>query len=157
MDAIKIAVTGSMAQVIQEYSVTAGAVGIPVEFTFDGSWDSLQKTAVFRAGGKTLDCLMQGNMATVPWELVQRAGCMLLCGVYGCNSDGTLQIPTVWVELGEIQPGVDPSGDESADPTLPVWQQLTEDVSQALDAIIRMQEQIINGEVTSIAEEGAAL
>ena len=153
MEAIKIAVTGSTAQVIREYPVTAGAVGIAVEFSFDGSWDSLQKTAVFRAGGRTLDCLIKDSAATVPWELTQRAGCMLYCGVYGCSSDGALQIPTIWAELGEILPGADPAGDASADPTLPVWQQLTADVEQALDAIIRLQEQIINDKIASVGEE----
>lgn len=152
MEAIEIAVTGRDAQVIRECPVTAGAVGMEVSFTFDSGWDSLQKTAVFRSGNKTYDCLMKENVATVPWELVQRPGCMLLCGVYGSNDDGSLQIPTLWVELGEVQPGADPSGDVSADPTLPVWQQLEQDISQALDAIIALQEGIIQGEIVPYEE-----
>ena len=79
----------------------------------------------------------------MPWELLKRPGCRLWCGVYGTDEDGALQLPTVWVDLGEILPGADPSGDESADPTAPVWQQLTEDVEKALDEIIRLQNAII--------------
>ena len=62
----------------------------------------------------------------MPWELLQSPGCRLWAGVYGTNPDGSLQIPTVWADLGVIQPGADPSGDESTEPTLPVWEQARE-------------------------------
>ena len=74
-----------------------------------------------------------------------KPGCRLWAGVYGINETGSVQLPTVWADLGVIQPGADPSGDESAQPTLPVWQQLTRDVEEGLQAIIHLEEQLIAG------------
>lgn len=148
MESIKISVAGRVAAVPAELPVVSGTVGLPVEFTFDYAWEGLQKTAVFRANGKTLDCIGIENSATVPWELLKSPGCRLWAGVYGTNADGTLQIPTVWADLGIIQPGADPSGDESANPSLPVWEQLrTEvgDIEKALDSILAIQESLIGG------------
>ncbi len=153
MEAIQMTVTGTSAVVSGKYPITAGTVGLPVEFTFDSQWQPLQKTAVFRVSGKCLDCVNIEKSAIVPWELLKRPGCRLWCGVYGTDDSGTLQIPTVWADLGEILPGADPSGDESADPTAPVWQQLTEDVESALDEIIRLQDSIILGGIPA-AEGG---
>lgn len=153
MEPIQITVTGTTAAVSVSYPITAGTVGLPVEFTYDSQWQPLQKTAVFRVGSKIMDCLNAQTKAIVPWELLKRPGCRLWCGVYGTDEAGALQIPTVWADLGEILPGADPSGDESADPTLPVWQQLTEDVESALDEIIRLQETIILGGIPA-AEGG---
>lgn len=52
MDGIKIEVTGNIARVIvRPARITAGTVGLPVEFSFDSQWDGLIKTAVFRASG----------------------------------------------------------------------------------------------------------
>ena len=125
MQTMKISVTGNTAAVTCLTPVTAGTVGMPVEFTFDESWAGLTKTAVFRAGERTMDCLGLESKTTVPWELLRRPGCHLFAGVYGCNGDGSLQIPTVWADLGVILPGADPTGDVSADPSAPVWQQAT--------------------------------
>ena len=126
MKSIKITVTDCLASVTETLSVVSGTVGLPVEFSFDDAWAGLNKTAVFRANGKTMDVLNVTSFATVPWELLKTPGCRLWAGAYGTNPDGSLQIPTVWADLGVIQPGADPSGDESADPTLPVWEQARE-------------------------------
>lgn len=126
MKSIKITVTDCLASVPETLCVVSGTVGLPVEFSFDDAWAGLNKTAVFRANGKTMDVLNVTSFATVPWELLKTPGCRLWAGVYGTNPDGSLQIPTVWADLGVIQPGADPSGDESADPTLPVWEQARE-------------------------------
>lgn len=123
METIEITVTGSDAKVTKNGVVVSGTVGLPVAFSFDEAWDGLQKTAVFRVNGKSLDRVNIADTTTVPWELLQKPGCRLFVGIYGTNADGSLQIPTLWADLGVIQPGADPSGDESADPTLPVWAQ----------------------------------
>ena len=147
MKPIKVSVAGHTATVLQEQLPVSGTVGLPVEFTFDEAWEGLEKTAVFRVDGKTVDRLNVVCETTVPWELLQKTGCMLYCGVFGCNTDGSLQIPTVWAELGVIQPGVDPRKDENANPSLPVWQQLTEDIEKALDAIIEIQMGLDSGQM----------
>ena len=53
-------------------------------------------------------------------------------GVYGADESGVV-LPTVWVSLGKIQPGADPSGDETADPSLPVWAQLQKQIGDLDD------------------------
>ena len=148
METIKIAVTGSLAAVTENLPVVSGTVGLTVDFIFDDAWEGLNKTAVFRANGKSLDVLNFTNAVAVPWELLKNPGCRLWAGVYGTNFDGSLQIPTIWADLGIIQPGADPSGDESADPTLPVWEQIRAevgDIEAALDSIIAIQESLIGG------------
>ena len=150
METIKISVTGNRAEVTSGVPVIAGTVGLSAAFTFDESWEHLEKTAVFRANGKTMDLLYLESVAEVPWELLQNPGCRLYAGVFGTTEDGTLQIPTLWADLGVIQPGADPSGDESADPSLPVWQQLTQNVENALNAILRYQEALINGQIVPL-------
>ena len=47
---------------------------------------------------------------------------MLSVGVYGTNTDGTVVIPTIWANVCPIHVGVNPDGDPSTDPTLPIWQ-----------------------------------
>lgn len=166
MEPITITVTGADAQVQHKPLLTCGMVGVPVEFTFDESWQGLQKTAVFRVGMTTLDVLDLDTACVVPHALLLSPYRTLRIGVYGCAADGSLVIPTVWADAGQILPGADPSGDTSADPALPLWQQLWQKlenyytktetqayvdgklgpVSAALDAIIAMQEQLIGGE-----------
>lgn len=150
MESIKISVAGNLTSAVIPGALVAGTVGLPVEFTFDPTWSELQKTAVFRAGGKTVDVLCGEDAADVPWEVLKKPGCHLWAGVYGTNADGTVQTPTVWTDLGVIQPGTDPSGDESADPTLPVWQQLSNEVEEALKAVIKLENKMISGEIRPV-------
>lgn len=127
MEKIQIQISGATISAAEIPILTSGMVGVSVVFTFSEEWENLKKTAVFSAGGLTLDKLNLETETTIPWEIMKRAGSMLKLGVYGTNQDGTVAIPTLWVELGEIQPGADPSGAEGADPTLPVWQQVLND------------------------------
>ena len=83
MEAIQIWVNGSAAGITKTQPIVAGTVGLPVEFTFDEVWNGLEKTAVFRVNGKTMAQLHIITAAIVPWELLQKPGCRLWCGVYG--------------------------------------------------------------------------
>ena len=107
--------------------LTAGmAKAVTVEFVFSGDWDGLTKTAVFSAGRTTVDVLdsaRDGNKVVVPHEILADAGPIARVGVYGANADGLI-LPTVWVTLGKVMPAAEPSGDPGADPTLPIWAQL---------------------------------
>jgi hypothetical protein len=143
---MKIAVSGNFTTLLESHVPVAGSVGLRVEFCLDEAWDGLEKIAVFRAIGKTIDVLCPENTAVIPWELLQTPGCRLWAGIYGSNENGSVQIPTVWTDLGVIAPGADPSGDESADPTLPVWQQLQQDVEKSLKTIIEMENKMISGQ-----------
>jgi hypothetical protein len=160
MDGIKIEVTGNIARVIDKpQKITAGTVGLPVEFTFDSHWDGLSKTAVFRAGhhSKTVDSLEAE--AIVPWEVLEKPHVWLSVGVYGINEDGSVALPTIWANVSIIQAGVDPEGDPSLDPTLPVWQKLAyevERIDEKVDSSIvtegvidELQEQVENANTTA--------
>ena len=120
MDGIKVEVTGNIARIVERpEKITSGTVGLPIEFAFDSQWDGLRKITVFRAG-HTIKSVE--NPKTVPWELLDRPGVWLSVGVYGTNADGSVVIPTTWANVSPIQIGVDPDGDPTTDPTLPIWQ-----------------------------------
>lgn len=136
MDGIKIEVIGNVARVIEKPSrITSGTVGLPVEFTFNSHWEGLSKTAVFRAGhiSKIVDGLEAE--AIVPWEVLEKPKAWLAVGVYGVNEDGSVAIPTTWVNVAVIQVGVDPEGDPTIDPTLPMWQKLANEVERIEDKV----------------------
>ena len=116
--------------------LTAGmAKAVTVEFVFSDDWDGLTKTAVFSNGKTTVDVLAanwDGDTVPVPHEVLAVPGRHARVGVYGADESGVV-LPTVWVSLGKVQPGADPSGDASADPSLPVWAQLQSQIGDLDD------------------------
>lgn len=116
--------------------LTAGmAKAVTVKFVFSDDWDGLTKTAVFSNGKTTVDVLAanwDGDTVPVPHEVLAVPGRHARVGVYGADESGVV-LPTVWVSLGKVQPGADPSGDASADPSLPVWAQLQSQIGDLDD------------------------
>lgn len=116
--------------------LTAGmSKAVTVQFVFSPAWDGLTKTAVFSNGKITVDVLAaswDGDTVPVPHEVLAVPGRHARVGVYGANESGVV-LPTVWVSLGKVQPGADPSGDETADPSLPVWAQLQKQIGDLDD------------------------
>ena len=116
--------------------LTAGmSKAVTVQFVFSTEWDGLTKTAVFSAGRTTVDVLesaWDGNKVVVPHEILADAGPIARVGVYGANADGLI-LPTVWVTLGKVMPAAEPSGDPGADPTLPIWAQLQNQIGDLDD------------------------
>lgn len=116
--------------------LTAGmAKAVTVEFVFSDDWDGLTKTAVFSNGKTTVDVLAanwDGDTVLVPHEVLAVPGRHARVGVYGADESGVV-LPTVWVSLGKVQPGADPSGDASADPSMPVWAQLQKQIGDLDD------------------------
>lgn len=115
--------------------LTSGMVGATVHFVFDEVWDGLTKTAVFKAGDKVFDVLdtqWEDDICAIPHEVLAVAGVNLAVGVYGTDAGGKLVIPTVYADCGKIRAGADPSGDESAEPTAPVWAQLGQPTNAAV-------------------------
>lgn len=116
--------------------LTAGmSKAVTVQFVFSPAWDGLTKTAVFTNGKTTVDVLAaswEGDTVPIPNEVLAVPGRHARVGVYGANKSGVI-LPTVWVSLGKVQPGADPSGDETADPTLPVWAQLQKQIGDLDD------------------------
>lgn len=99
--------------------VTSGAVGIPVEFRFSDDWNGLNKTAVFKGSETAKDVLLTENTAVVPWEVIEDPYGLLEIGVFGSDAESVV-IPTVWAEVGRIEPGTELSESDPADPT-PSW------------------------------------
>ena len=116
--------------------LTAGmSKAVTVQFVFSPEWDGLTKTAVFSNGKTTVDVLAanwDGDAVPVPHEVLAVPGRHARVGVYGADESGVV-LPTVWVSLGKVQPGADPSGDASADPSLPVWAQLQNQIGDLDD------------------------
>ncbi len=116
--------------------LTAGmSKAVTVQFVFSPDWDGLTKTAVFSNGKTTVDVLAanwDGDTVPVPHEVLAVPGRHARVGVYGADESGVV-LPTVWVSLGKVQPGADPSGDETADPSLPVWAQLQNQIGDLDD------------------------
>ena len=116
--------------------LTAGmSKAVTVQFVFSPEWDGLTKTAVFTNGKTTVDVLAanwDGDTVPVPHEVLAVPGRHARVGVYGADESGVV-LPTVWVSLGKVQPGADPSGDETADPSMPVWAQLQKQIGDLDD------------------------
>ena len=134
MTNIQVTVSGAEAVAALEGQLTGGMVGVAAVFAFDESWESLEKTAIFRAGGESYCVREIEDVATVPWEVLRKSGCTLYVGVYGVSEDGTLAIPTLWAEVGIIQPGADPETTEGCDPTLPIWKQAIDKADRVYNA-----------------------
>ena len=145
MDGIKIDVTGNIAKVIGRPSrITAGTVGLPVEFSFDSQWTGLYKTAVFQAGDVRKIEKNPNPSTIVPWELLVKPGAFLIIGVYGTNKDGTVVIPTTWATVGGIVDGANPDGDASIEPSLPVWQKICNTVGDLSDLSTNARDNLVD-------------
>ena len=136
MTSIMLTVTGAQACATVTGTLTSGMVGIPVTIQYDQEWDGLTKNLVCRCGRGEPDSgdeqraiLNIGETATVAHE-VMKADLYLYLGVEGYSPDGKLVIPTRWAECGLIQNGATTGANLSADPTLPVWNQLQAQIEQ---------------------------
>ena len=103
--------------------LTTGMVGQEIRLEFSREWEGLTKTAVFTAGEVTRDVLVESDRVKIPVEVLSVPLVQLMVGVCGVSDDGRV-IPTIQAAGPYICEGTDPSGDESVEPTLPVWAQL---------------------------------
>lgn len=157
LESIQVEVTGNIAKVAGRPSyITSGSVGLPVEFTFDSRWEGLDKVAVFKAGGVSRTMELPDVKTTVPWEVLEKSGLWLNVGVYGVNADGSVAIPTIWAKVSIINPGAEPSSDQSLDPTLPVWKELQNAVGDTAELKTEAKENLVVAvnEVYGIAKAG---
>lgn len=105
----------------QREPITSGSVNVyDVLFEFSADWDGLEKTAVFRAGGKAVSVLLDDTgRAAIPWEAMTTPGVRLEAGVYGVQGEEVV-LPTIWADLGYIQTGAKP-GENTFPPTPGLW------------------------------------
>ena len=121
----KIEVSSVYARVTRKTPIPKGIIGAQVRITYtDPLWDNLRKTVVFNGSGATIDVLDAGELIQLPAEVMVKVGASIKVGVYGTDADENIAIPTLWADIGKVHPAADPSGDESTDPSLPVWAQL---------------------------------
>ena len=126
----KIRVSGAAASTVWAKPITVGMVGVNVQIDYTADWEGLTKTVVFR-GAVTKDVITDAAVVDIPVECLDTAGTALTVGVYGVDKDHVLAIPTLWTKIGIVQSGASPSGDETTEPTLPVWAQILETANRA--------------------------
>lgn len=100
------------ATAIEVAPIVAGLVGATVNVRFDPSWDDYEKVFMWSGSNKCIKD--EGATGVIPHEVVEEEGSVLKFGVYGTK--GGIEIPTIWLNLGLIQPSADPS-DGTDDPT----------------------------------------
>lgn len=116
--------SGADGRMTQPEVLTTGMVGKQVKLDFTSNWDHLIKTVVFSDGTVVRDAVCTDGLAVIPAEVLTTPLRQFTLGVYGVSEDGELVIPTIRAQGPRILPGVDPSGDEGTDPSLPIWAQI---------------------------------
>lgn len=103
--------------------VTSGSVNAYwVRFEFSADWTGLTRTAIFRAGTESRAVLLEADGGcAIPWEVLQKPGVELFCGVYGTQGGHTV-LPTIWASLGRIVEGA-ALGEDARPPTPELWEQ----------------------------------
>lgn len=141
-----ITVNTRNATVTEQETLTTGSVGIPLTFCFSPDWDNLSKIACFKTAWAAVDVALTDDSTTIPADVLTTAGEMLYIGVYGALSDGTVAIPTVWVNAGTIRRGAMPSGVDPSEPT-PSWvAQVQQIASDAMDTANEVKAEADAGE-----------
>lgn len=143
-----IVIDGTSAVPAIRKKIPAGIVGAKIRMEFDKSWQGLRKMAVFQAlrdaDNVTKDVWIENEDAVeIPWEVVDRPANMIRVGVYGTNGEENLVIPTLWADLGRVYYAADPSGDESADPTLPIWEKILSSIGDLEDLDTEARENLV--------------
>jgi hypothetical protein len=126
---IKISKTN--AKVKEVSPITAGLVGAMVEVEFDSTWNGYNKVYVWSGNNRVITDTTASGI--VPAEVVENQKSELKFGVYGTKDDDVT--PTIWANLGFVRPSAEPSGDESADPSLPIWAQLQKQIEAMPDEV----------------------
>lgn len=133
-------------------NIPLGLIGGYITISYeDPIWKGLVKTVVFR-GSQTIDVITEETRVNIPVEVLQKKGRRVYVGFFGTDVEGNEAIPTFWAEIGTVVEATDPSGDESADPALPVWAQLEGHVRKYTDMVDDLNEDI-EGTVASSVQE----
>lgn len=139
MTSIVFTATGADAQAEVNGKLTAGMVGVTVQFQLDRAWEGLNIIATFEGSGALISVpllsYMEGAVplnvqayrvidTDVPWEVLQKANTRIRIGLEGRLSDGTIVIPTVWARAGYIEAGALATGEEANQPTPGIYDQI---------------------------------
>lgn len=144
---IKVSINNICAKLVECEPLASGMIGKTVEVEFSADWNNYEKTAVFSNGDITIDVLesqWNGNTINIPWEVLATPNRAVSFGIYGYTKSGDdiiLAIPTLYTSLGRVYLGANPSGDESTEPSLPVWAQIQTEVDDLDDRVTDLEEQ----------------
>ena len=116
---ILIKATGRRAEAEVTGLLTSGSVGIPIEVSLSEDFDGLTTFLCYKAGEATADHVIHDSM-TVPPQVLATHGVSLYVGVYACDSENNMVIPTVWADCGRIRMGAALSGVDPLEPA-PSW------------------------------------
>ena len=115
--------------------LTSGSVNVyRVSFGFSEDWAGLVKTAVFRAGDRSWEVLLdRSGVCSIPWEALRDPGRQLQVGVYGTDGEAMV-LPTVWAYAGTILEGAKP-GEAGQPPSPDVYDQLAGQLAGKADSL----------------------
>ena len=120
---------------------------VKIRLDLSSEWDNLSKIAVFRAQDSMIDVPVMSEYLDIPPVMLQRENVHLLFGLYGTNTDGAVVIPTIWADLGIVQPSPDPYGaDNYEDPPASLYAQLEAMAEDAAEAYTKAGQGIYVGE-----------
>lgn len=143
MTSIDFAVEGAVASATLDGVLTAGAVGIPVNLSWDSDWDDLVKTLVCQSGtGKHLVLQVEDTAVVPPAALrLDKFGRnTLFLGLEGRNPEGTLVLTSTLARVGEILPGAIAEGDPAVIPGSPAWMHVVGEVQALKEQVFAMEE-----------------
>lgn len=132
--------------------LTSGMVGQTIHFEYSHDFDGLMITAVFTDGKNTVNVVNPGSECVIPHEVLTTVGATVQVGIYAVKGD-KLVIPTVYAIIGIVLKGADPDGDESTEPSLPVWAQIQNDVSDLDTRVTELEEHGGGGGSASVTDD----
>lgn len=135
MTQVFMEITGAQGRVQKTGLLTAGMVGVPVQFSFSPEWAELNCLAVFRAGEVKKDNAITDGCSVIPAEVLQQPGQRLYLGVEGRSKQGDVVIPTVWAEVGQILEGAQAANDPALAPTPSQFERFMAQVEQVDEKI----------------------
>lgn len=118
--------------------VTSGTIGRKVRFEFDSNWDGLVKTAVFECGSISI-CTYLGDATEcdLPWEILveENVDKTIVIGVRGYKDD-VVVYPTIYTNIDKLYKGTKIEGEQAAEPTPDLIDQLILTASRAEQAVV---------------------
>ncbi len=136
-----------------EGSITAGAVGLPVEITVDGQWDGLVRSLVCMSAAGRVVLAGVDDRAEVAWEVLV-PGLHLYLGLEGRSADGSIVIPTTWADCGVIQPS--PENSHTGKPTPGEVEQLLTLAGSARDTAFRAEQVAATAKAAAVGAQDSA-
>ena len=120
---------------------------VKIRLGLSSEWENLSKIAVFRAQDSMIDVPVMSEYLDIPPVMLQRENVHLLFGLYGTNTNGAVVIPTIWTDLGIVQPSPDPYGaDNYEDPPASLYAQMEAFAADAAEAYTKAGQGIYVGE-----------